>query len=166
MNIQNIKRAIDFIKTIPEANFSMGLFRNDGNPDGEIDINHLKPECGTVGCIIGHCTALDAENFQKNYIDKAEDYRCDFFNEIETDTMFIRWSDEFFGLQTQFGNNYEEDEESQDYKNWLYMFSSLWATDVNTCTIEHAVYRMQRMIDGYVPEDLETEFDKATEKQD
>jgi hypothetical protein len=75
MNKQNLQRMADHIRTVPDYDFNMEVFRLWGNKSRK---------CTTVGCVIGHCTVLVPDNtlprFSNGYID------------------FCQWSEEFTGL--------------------------------------------------------------------
>lgn len=95
MNLINLKRMYNHILlNVPQEKINMKVYR------GENDFfNH---ECGTVGCVLGHCTILDKyENipFNKN-------------NEI----LFDEWCKNFTGL-----GNYSI--------NWDWCFSGFWPDD-------------------------------------
>lgn len=74
MNKENLQRMADFIKTIPQASFSMEVFRFGKNNT---------PKCSSIGCVVGHCTVLDKENLT--------------FDE-NGDIEFLAWSEKFTGL--------------------------------------------------------------------
>ena len=76
-NVVNLKRAKEFLESIPEDKIQMGYFRY-----GEDEVN---PICGSSGCIVGLCTELDADNVLENHKDR--------FGYIK----FMKWSHEFFG---------------------------------------------------------------------
>lgn len=65
MNKENLQRMADYIKTIPQEKFDMGLFR-----DGD----RRTHECNSVGCIIGNCTILDNEPLPR-YNDGSIDFQ-------------------------------------------------------------------------------------------
>ncbi|WNN12312.1 hypothetical protein MA9V2_063 [Chryseobacterium phage MA9V-2] len=134
MNIKNLKAAQELVsKLIPEQ-FDMIDFRE--RTMESFTKNFDTAECKTVGCIVGHCTILDKQNVMHNFITSTGVIN------------FIEWSKDFFGI----GFN---------SKTWHYLFSAVWAENVNTNTPEHAVKRMQKVIDGYVPGDINIEFANA-----
>lgn len=49
INVENLKKLAKFVTTIPQNDFSMGVYRKD---------NSVTVDCNTVGCILGHSTAL------------------------------------------------------------------------------------------------------------
>jgi len=98
MNKENLLRMANHIETIPQEDFNMYSFRKVGSSMGI--------ECNSVGCAIGHCTILDIENIQNNFIDGEYDM-------IE----FTDWSKDFTGV-TNMG--------------WNYLFSSKWRVVDNT----------------------------------
>lgn len=76
MNIENLQKMADYVKTILPVNFTMWIYRN-----GQMKTT----ECNTIGCIIGHCTVLDdPQNLPKDY---------------EGDIKFGLWSEKFTGLK-------------------------------------------------------------------
>lgn len=76
MNRENLQRAADYIKTIPQEFFDMGEYRMDGS--------RRSHKCNSIGCVIGHTTILDKyENIPRN-----EDGWIDFGS----------WADIFYGL--------------------------------------------------------------------
>jgi len=97
MNRENLKLMADYIETISQDRFDMGKFRT-----GEL----VKHECGSVGCVIGHCTILD-----KNPL------RLDLDGHIDFDA----WSFDFTGLDSFYDND-----------KWQYLFSCEWETVDNT----------------------------------
>lgn len=93
--------------------------------------DRLTPECNSVGCVIGHCTVLD-----KN---------IDIFRYVRNGTIkFELWSEVFFGFP------------AYSYK-WDYLFSSDWSKYKETNTPEHAVYRINKILNDYQPRDIEFE---------
>lgn len=130
MNIENLKRAQEFISGIHPEKFCMYEFRDD--------FKRKTPECDSVGCIIGHCTALDIDNVMKNHR---------FPTTLNID--FDGWGREFFDLDL---DSVEGRQKAQ------YLFASSWADDERTNTPEHAVYRIQKIIDGYQPGSISCEI--------
>jgi len=57
MNVRNLQRMANYIRTIPQDRFSMSTYREDESNTAE---------CNTVGCVVGHCTILDKELFNEN----------------------------------------------------------------------------------------------------
>lgn len=62
MNRENLQRAADYIRTIPQERFNMGVYRDALPGQDEQPENEFDHECKTVGCVIGHCTILDKGN--------------------------------------------------------------------------------------------------------
>lgn len=54
LKLKNLQRMRDHLDTIDEDKFNLRYFRSDYS---------ITPECGTAGCIVGHCIGLD-ENFE------------------------------------------------------------------------------------------------------
>ncbi|WNN12462.1 hypothetical protein MA9V2_213 [Chryseobacterium phage MA9V-2] len=131
MNKQNIQRAINHIRTLRPENFDMQDYR-------AAQFTDKAPECKTIGCIVGHCTILDAKNINEKFIDMRND-----------SIMFNEWSVEFFGIGIL-------------QRSWDYMFSCNWAKSQKTNTIEHAIYRMERIIDDYKPGNIDDEYSYET----
>lgn len=123
MNIENLKRAAELVAKIPQKNFDMETYRKGF--DGDDDYSKFTAVCGTVGCIIGHCTALDTTESLDNFFNKYDKNYC-------------MWSEHFFNIEV-FSDA------------WLYLFGPNWANDKETNTPEHAVYRINRVIDGFIP---------------
>jgi hypothetical protein len=80
MNRENLQRMADYIRTVPQSEFTMSTFRVNPN-----DIGH---QCNTVGCVVGHCTILD-KNPLPIYSDTGE-------------INFYLWSEQFTGLEELF----------------------------------------------------------------
>lgn len=140
MNIENLKKAQEYIKTIPEEYFNMEVYRHDISDDRDGNVNKLSDitGCGTVGCVIGWCTALDTP-------EGIEPFRYGMFGKIH----FSDWGETFFGIE-------------YDTDLWYYLFGANWAQHDITNTTAHAVYRIQKILDGYEPENICKEFVKET----
>lgn len=98
MNIQNLRKAADYIKTIPQEFFDMSFYRATRE-------DNKTPECGTIGCVVGHCTILDRKNVLDYYID------------VDNEIMFSEWSVDFFKITGD---------------EWDFCFSCSWALVDNT----------------------------------
>ena len=124
MNKENLQKGVDYL----EANyydinerFNMRYFRDKG-------LNDDSPICNSVGCLVGHLTAIDADNIIINY--KFGYSPLDFQN----------WSKDFFGVGV-----YE--------KGWDFMFDSAWAIKTRTNTLRQGINRMKYMLKhGQPPE--------------
>ena len=94
MNLTNLKRMYNHIlENVPEEKIDMEKFRDDDD-----FINH---ECGSTGCVIGHCVILD-------------DYKnLPFFN---GKIFFKLWSEEFTGI-------------NRKELIWNWCFSSNWSNN-------------------------------------
>jgi len=114
MNRENLSRMADYIETVPQKKFNMRLFRT-----GE-EKNH---ECGSGGCILGHCTILD-----KNPLP------LDSYGDIN----FSAWSLEFTGL-----NPFCDE--------WNYLFSGDWDGVDNTPA--GAAKRIRHFLEKGLPDD-------------
>lgn len=132
MNIENIKKAMEYIKIIPAEKFDMHSFR---------DSMEVTQECGTVGCIVGWCTILDTSaNFKRFIVDDGDD---------EPYIDYKVWSYDFFGLSTVANiglPNYDIYSVFETQNIWNYLFSSWWGDNPETNTIDHAIYRFKRLL--------------------
>jgi hypothetical protein len=117
MNKQRLLDAADWAeKNIDPKMFDMSDYRTG-------DKN--KPECDSVGCMVGHLTAIDAENVEENYLNRYRDIK------------FEQWSKDYFELE--------------DYE-WDYLFNETWAELDNT--LEGAIARMRRLASGMSEEQI------------
>jgi hypothetical protein len=100
LDLKNLRKISKFIKKIPQKDFDMLTFRKSFKAT-----NHSSHECGSIGCVIGHCTILDKiENiplYSNGHID------------------FSSWSEIFTGAS--FGSEI-----------WDYMFGYHWYSIDNT----------------------------------
>lgn len=136
MNLLNLQKAQEYIKTIPQDQFSMLTYRRKPE-DAEYH------QCGTVGCIIGWCTILDTPaNVEKFRTVLAKD---NLTNRTIKLIEFTGWSQSFFDICPYSSVDYKES------KIWEWLFSGAWARWPETNTVEHAVYRIQRVLDGFRP---------------
>jgi hypothetical protein len=94
INLENLIRMADYIETVPQEKFDMWRYRYG---------NQLKPECDSVGCVVGHCTILEDGNLPRlgSYL-----------------INFSKWVRKFIGTDS---NRVE-----------LYLFSSDWVHTDNT----------------------------------
>ncbi len=72
---RNLKRTREYIAEVDSSMIKMYYYR-----EGTL----YNPKCNSIGCIVGHATALDAENVKKNFTNKYG-------------IRFEPWSREFFG---------------------------------------------------------------------
>lgn len=86
----------EYIRTIPQDRFAMGSYRDTG---------YREQICYSVGCVIGHCTAIDKDE----NIPRSESGNID----------FDLWSMLFTGL-------------SVGSEEWMWCFSGGWETSDNT----------------------------------
>ena len=122
MNKQRLLDAADWAeKNINPEIFDMGDYRTGQT---------IKPECDSVGCMVGHLTAIDVENVMDNYIDC---YRINFYE----------WSMDYFEV---------------DLLQWKYLFDAWWAHEDNT--LEGAIARMRRLANGMSEEEILEELEK------
>ncbi|WIC41286.1 hypothetical protein MA9V1_022 [Chryseobacterium phage MA9V-1] len=154
MNIDNIKRTIELVNTLDSEDFHMEYYRNGSD---------LTQKCGSAGCILGHATILDTEENWKKFLDA----------DGSDDFDFLNWSLSFY--------NFPELDSSSDIDfRWSYMFNAIWGYGVAYLDTEaavagisyeqleavqkilsspkHAVYRMQKIVDGYEPKCLANEW--------
>ncbi len=75
INKKNLKRTREYIAEVDDSMIKMYYYR-----EGTL----YNPKCNSIGCIVGHATALDAENVKKNFTNKDG-------------IRFESWSREFFG---------------------------------------------------------------------
>lgn len=95
MNRENLRRMADYIATVPQSDFTMVRYRLSGD--------RVSHKCGSVGCVVGHCTVLDnAKNIPVNEM-----------REID----FGLWSERFTGLTGD---------------QWDWCFSDEWTYADNT----------------------------------
>lgn len=120
MNKENLLRMADYIETIPQEQFDMEVFREGGR---------TSPKCNSVGCIIGHCTALDDPENLPRY----------FYGEIDFDL----WSEKFTGI-------------GLFSRDWRYLFGGGWAKNDNTPT--GAVKRIRHYVEHGLPQDWEEQM--------
>lgn len=125
MNVENLKEMYNHILlNVPEERLDMWAYR--------LNCSWATPECNSVGCIIGHCTAL-ANNLQ-DYMEE---------DEIEGPRIkFYQWSIDFLGIPTD------------DYHDslWNFMFSSLWSDFKYKNSSDHksqCLARMKFVIEGF-----------------
>lgn len=119
MNKENLQRMASYVATIPQEQFNMSSFR-------EREMLNPIPYCNTVGCIIGHCTALDAENVKYNHM-------------TNRGVLFKSWAIEFTGIW--------------DLNKFTYLFAGSWESKDNTPM--GAAKRIQYVIDnGFPSEDV------------
>ena len=104
----------DHIRTIPQGVFDMEDYRKG---------QHIKPECDSVGCAVGHCPVLDPN---PNEIPRLEDGCID----------YMEWSMAFTGL-----NDAE----------WLWCFDPGWRETDNKP--EGAALRIEWILNHGLPED-------------
>jgi len=117
MKRENLQLMANHLKTnvLPE-NFHMGKYR--------VLYDFSNPECGSVGCTVGTCTVLDAENVIENFIN------------YDGEINFMDWSEYFTGL---LGGGDE----------WDWCFGSDWATTDNTPT--GAALRIEWLLNNGLP---------------
>lgn len=146
MNVENLKKLEQYLRTVPQEMFDIEVFRKD---DGSYNAS---PICGTVGCALGHGTALDPENFMKNFTTPWRD--CNGKLTGETISDFYGWAGNFFGGFEYLPNCNGVDRADSGYDQGSFYewdlvkslcFSSAWSNIDNT--VEGARKRIQYFID-------------------
>jgi hypothetical protein len=115
MNRENLQRMADYIRTVPKEKFHMGEYRKG---------SWKKHQCGSVGCVIGHCTILD----------KIENISLTIGLGID----FTAWSEKFTGLIAW-------------SSEWDWCFHAVWKHTDNTPT--GAADRIEWLLNHGLPED-------------
>ena len=125
MKRDNLQLMANHLKTnvIPE-NFDMEKYRGD-------DDDFSNPVCGSVGCTVGTCSVLDAENVIKNFTDSN--------GRIE----FTAWSEDFTGI-------YRGEDE------WSWCFHSKWRNTDNTPM--GAALRIEWLLNHGLPENWKNQM--------
>lgn len=121
-NKENLLRMADYIETVPQEKFDMDDFRAGKEWEDE------NPICGSVGCVVGHCTALDGANVVSNFLNHNGGIN------------FKSWIEDFTGVR--FGSK---------VFNWL--FSYIWPAVDNTPT--GAAKRIRHFVEHGLPDDWE-----------
>ena len=114
MNKENIQKAIDYLEANYDdisTRFNIIYYRDT--------IEDFSPICRTIGCLVGHLTAIDAEGFNK-------------YAYADNNYCFKNWSEEFF-------NVYDKD--------WCFMFSNAWGRSPETNTLQQGINRMKYMLE-------------------
>ncbi len=133
--MKNLGRTREHIANVSASMIKMESYR-DRPPTKE------KPECDTVGCIVGHATILDAYNVIKNFTDR--------YGGID----FTSWSEEFFGIhRTSYLWNYLFGYRNLDIKDYhLHRMDYILAGNEAPNTIDQAYYNYSYILhydDGY-----------------
>ena len=122
MNRENLRLMAAHLLTIPPEMFDMYHYRRG--------CKTTTAECGSVGCVLGHCTILDPKPeripiYGYGYID------------------FVTWSEEFTGLA---------------FKSpaWLFCFSGDWSKVDNTP--QGASNRILTLLDKGLPANWEDQM--------
>lgn len=105
MNKERLLYAADWL----EANVKQEMFDITNFRQGQTET----PECDSVGCAVGHLTAIDADNVRKNYMRGGGIY-------------FRAWSHDYFELT---------------YDEWDWCFCERWKRTDNT--VKGAAARMR-----------------------
>lgn len=87
MNVENLKKLIAFIPSIPDDKLDMKIFRAD---------NNTTHECKTSGCIVGWASILLSEKQFEYYSNKFIDEDC--LGNMSYSRFATKWSMDFFDL--------------------------------------------------------------------
>lgn len=124
MEVEKLKKMYNHLLTVRDEDFYIRVYRLSEN-------DKTTPVCNSVGCVIGHCTAIDATNVMKNYMKPS--------GEIS----FFQWSLEFLQI-------------SAHDSVWEFMFGSDWSEVGDFMDIEKrpkskqdALTRIKFVIEGY-----------------
>lgn len=134
-NRKNLQLMADHIKTISQEVFDMRDYRflkkhNDGYLDVLVQKLNSELECGSVGCVIGHCVVLD-ENVRG--IPRFTTNRIN----------YEAWSERFTGLIAK-------------TLEWQWCFGSDWVNCDNTPI--GASKRIEYFLNHGLPEDWNEQF--------
>lgn len=128
MNISNLQRMIDLLKTVDQSRFNMEVYYTNMIGLRHEAFDKLKSrnyECDTAGCVVGHCIVLDKELF--NSLESLAT------SNSSLSTIYSMWSEKFTGLKML-------------SLEWEWCFGSDWKYTDNSIT--GAIDRMQAMING------------------
>ena len=118
MNKERLLYAADWLEAnVKQEMFDISTFRRG---------QYQTPECDSVGCVIGHTTALDRKNVLKNY------------TYDDGNIKFVDWSHRYFGL------NLDE---------WFWCFAASWQYTDNT--VKGAAARMRYIANNGLPKNWE-----------
>ena len=118
MNRENLRLMAEYIATVSPGLFDMLHFRKG---------DRTTAKCGSVGCVLGHCTVLDPKPELITLYDNGR-------------INFKMWSEEFTGLA------FESPE-------WKFCFSPWWELVDNTP--QGASNRILRLLDKGLPANWE-----------
>lgn len=124
-NIENLRRAVEHLKTIDQSQFDMSFYVANIIDGEKLQLYYPKNveyvnECGTVGCVVGHCAVLDPDYFKKKVINRPSHLK-----ELNP-YLYTDWSERFFDVK---------DEE------WEWLFGERWSVYDNT--ISGAIARIE-----------------------
>lgn len=127
INVKNLLLMAEYIKGIPQSEFDMKKFRSG---------NLQTHECGSVGCVIGHCIILDKSgNIPVN---------------SDGDINFFQWSFGFTGIDHAYSTQ------------WQWLFGDGWSISDNTPL--GASIRIKYFLEFGVPEDWDDMLAPSEEK--
>lgn len=110
MNVENLKKLIAFIPTIPADKLDMKIFRSG---------NKLTHECESSGCIVGWGSILLSKKQFEDYSNKYIYEDC--LGGISISRFALKWSMDFFDLSTEqwdylFGEHNSNSKESAIFR--------------------------------------------------
>ena len=122
MNNENLQKAIDYL----EADYDdiNERFHLKDSIQSREDHTAIMLCNNSVGSLIGHLTAIDADNVNDNFKDE------------DGNVSFIRWSYTFFDI---------------DEYDWYFMFDSDWAFIPESNTLRQGINRMKYMLKHQQP---------------
>lgn len=124
MNIDNLKRMVEHLKTIKDDQLDMATYNRRAKHITVSSFIVSNFECATAGCVIGHSVRLDTELMKKVITDAGN------FSGIPR--LYTAWSEEFTGL-------------IYDSIRWQWCFSGGWKQYDNT--VKGAISRIESLID-------------------
>lgn len=130
MNRKNLQKMADYIRTIPQEKFNMRFFRRHE------EVSH---ECGSVGCVLGHCTVLDKKPLPM----LAQIVSWNSRRLID----FVSWGESFTGISKRTGE-------------WQWCFAGEWSEVDNTP--EGAARRIEWLLEHGLPKDWDYQMCQIT----
>ncbi len=136
MNVENLQKIADHIRTVPQEMFDMHHYRVKLAATRQIDYESswAKPECDSIGCAIGHSTVLDIENVKKNFMHDIAGKPA---------ISFAHWSEQFTGL-------------SKSTPQWVWCFATNWGRVDNTP--EGAARRIEWLVKNGLPKNWDEQM--------
>ena len=128
MNKENMQKAIDYLEANYDdisTRFSMKNFRENTSCD-------LSPVCRSTGCLVGHLTAIDADNVDVH------------FRYNDGSIRYEDWSEWFFFDDVDDNTDYIDDAR-------YFMFNGTWSEFPETNTLRQGINRMKYMLKHQQP---------------